>query len=77
MAAFDSKHVEFEQVLGDIANKLGIPGNLELTRTLLKLQARINTLESSERLLQERVLVLEAKADPGSAAAAEFFGIKL
>lgn len=51
--------VDFETVLKDIACQFGIPGNLELTRTILKMQATINGLEANQKLMQERITELE------------------
>lgn len=51
--------VDFETVLKDVAYQFGVPGNLALARTILKMQVTINTLEASQKLMQERITELE------------------
>ena len=53
------KEVEFETVLKDIAYQFGVPGNLALARTILKMQVTINTLEANQKLMQVRIAELE------------------
>lgn len=51
--------LDFETLLNDISFDFGIPGNVTLTRTILKMQATINALEANQRLMQERITELE------------------
>lgn len=69
--------VDLNSVLGVIACQLGIPGNVDLTRAIVTLQAGLRDAQNRQALMAERIDALEkrlAASAPSTSFEQRLFG---